>query len=64
VNKISKVMLSLGQLVADLSSWRPRFNPRPVRVRLVMDRVTLGEVWLWVLTFSLVCIILPNLHSQ
>ena len=33
-------------LVDGLSPWRPRFDPRPVHVGFVVDKVTLGQVFL------------------
>jgi hypothetical protein len=36
----------LWQLVASLSPQRPRFEPRLVRVGFVVDKVTLGQVFL------------------
>jgi hypothetical protein len=32
------------QLVADLSMVRPSFNPRPIHVGFVVDKVALGEL--------------------
>ena len=35
--------------VADLSSWTPGFDPRPAKIRFVMGKVELGQVFLHVL---------------
>jgi hypothetical protein len=40
-------------LITGLSLWRLRFNPSPVCVRLVADKVVLGHVFLPVLFFFL-----------
>jgi hypothetical protein len=48
----------LRRLVTDLLSGRPGFNPRSGLVRSVVDKVTLGQVFLRVLRFFPVSIIL------
>jgi len=55
----------LRWLVARLVSWRPGFNPRPVHVEFVIDRVALGQVFLSA-SFSDVCIIpsMVDIHSS
>jgi hypothetical protein len=45
----------LRQLVAGLSPWKPGFVPRSVHVEFVMHRVTLRQVFLWVLHFTSSC---------
>jgi len=40
---------SLSWLDYSLLPYRPRFNPRPVHVGFVVDKVTLGQVFLQVL---------------
>ena len=57
-------MPSLRRLVAGFSPRRPVFNPRPVDVRFVMDKMTMGQVLLQVLRFSPVSIIPPILHTH
>jgi len=42
----------------------PRFNPRPVQKRLVVDTVVVRQVFLQVLQFSLVSIMPPMLHTH
>lgn len=37
------------QLVTSLSPWRTRFDPRPVHVEFVVDKVVVGQVFLSVL---------------
>jgi len=46
-----------------LPPWRPGFDPGPVRVRFVVDKVALGQAVLRVLRFSPV-IILPIFHTH
>jgi len=41
----------LRQLFASLSPWRPGFNPRSVQVGFLVERVTLGQVFVPVLQF-------------
>jgi hypothetical protein len=50
----------LRQLFSDLLG----FDPRPVHVRSVVDKVTLGQVFLQVLRFHPVSIIQPMLHTH
>jgi hypothetical protein len=52
------------RLVADLSLRSPRFIPRAVYVKLVMNEVELGQVFLQVLLFCLVHVIPPKLYSN
>jgi hypothetical protein len=49
----SKAMSWLRWLVAGLSLWRPGFVPGSAHVGFVLDRVSLGQVFLWILQFSL-----------
>lgn len=51
-------MPGFKRLVADLSVWRPRFDPRPVHVRTVLVKVALGQV------YSLISIIPPTTHTH
>jgi len=37
----------LERLLADLPPRRPPFNPRSVKVTFVVDKVTMGQVFLW-----------------
>jgi hypothetical protein len=53
---LSKAVLRLMQLVACLSLWRPRFNPRPIQGGFVVRKVALEEVSL--------SIIAPMLHMS
>ena len=46
-----------------LSPWRPGFDPGPVRLRLMVDKVALGQVVPRVLRFSPV-IIPPVFHTH
>jgi hypothetical protein len=52
------------RLVVGLSSRKPEFNPRPVYVRYVVNRVALGYVSVLLLCFSPVSIIAPMAHSH
>jgi hypothetical protein len=54
----------LRQLVAGLSPRRPGLDPGSVHVGFVVDKVTLGQVFLRVLRFSPVSFILPVLHYK
>jgi hypothetical protein len=47
-----------------LSPWRPRFYPRTVRVRSVVDKLALGQVFLPVIRFSFVSIIPPMIDTH
>ena len=47
-----------------LSSRRAGFNSRPVRMRFLMDKVSLGHGFLLVFPFSPVSIITPMLHTH
>jgi len=48
---------AMAQVVSHrLSSWRPGFDPGPVRVRFMIYKVALGQVFLRVLRFSPVII--------
>jgi hypothetical protein len=51
----------LKRLVAGLSSWRPRFAPVSVHVKIVVDTVALGQISFRLLRFSPVNIIPPSL---
>lgn len=52
------------RLVADLSLQSPRLIPRAVYVKLVMNKVALGKVFLQVLLFCPVRVIPPKLSSN
>jgi hypothetical protein len=52
------------RLVSDLSPRKPGFDPRSVHVRLVVDKVALGQVFLRVRPFSPVSVIPPMLHTD
>jgi hypothetical protein len=52
------------RLVTSLSKRRPRFAPRLVHVGSIVDKVALGQVYLWVLHFPPVSIILPLFHNH
>jgi hypothetical protein len=55
----------LRRLVADLPQRRIVFEPGSVHVGFVVDKVALGQVFLWVLRFSSVSIIIqPGLHTH
>ena len=43
-----------------MSLQRPGFDPRPVRVRFVVDKVAQGQVFCEVFRFFPVCITLPS----
>jgi hypothetical protein len=58
-NIVSQVMPSLRRIVADLSLLRPRFAPRSVHMRLVVDKIALRQVCLWALWFYPVIIVSP-----
>jgi len=47
----------LKELVAYVSLRRPEFYPRPVCVGFVVDKVTLWQVFLWILQFSMVSLL-------
>jgi hypothetical protein len=51
----------LRQLIVGLSPWKPRFTPRSVHVGFVIDKVTLGCVFLQVFQFSPIGIIPSSL---
>jgi hypothetical protein len=52
------------RLVAGLSSRRPQFNPRPVHVRFVVNKVALGYISVLILFSSPVSITAPTAHSH
>jgi len=55
-DRVSHVILAmpwLRQLVASLSLWRPRFDPRLRYVRFVVDGVALGHIFVQLHLFSL-----------
>jgi hypothetical protein len=52
----------LRQIVITLETWRYRFNPRPVHMGFLVDRVVLGQVFLQILQSSHVRIIPPMFH--
>jgi hypothetical protein len=49
----------LRQLVADLSTWRPGFEPGSVHMGFVVDKVALGQIFLRVLRHPPVNIVPP-----
>jgi hypothetical protein len=64
---VSHVILAiawLGQLVASLLLWRPRFDPRLRYVRFVVAGVALGHIFVQLLVFFLVSFDLPMLCSH
>lgn len=52
------------RLIVGLSSRRTEFNPRPVYVRFVVNRVALGYVSILLLCFFPVSITAPMAHSH
>jgi hypothetical protein len=54
----------LRRLVAGLSPRRPGFNPGPVHVGFMVDKVALGQVFLRVLRLSPVNLFPPVLHEN
>jgi hypothetical protein len=40
-----QTVLWLRRLIADLSTWRPGFDPTPMHVRFVVDKVELGPAF-------------------
>jgi hypothetical protein len=58
----SRAPIVYRRLAAGLPPWRPGFNHRSVHVGFVVDKVTLGQVFLQVLRFSPVNFIPPVLH--
>ena len=50
-------------VVAGLSLRRPRFDPRPVRVKYVVDELALGRIRLPVLLLCPVGVITPVVHT-
>ena len=52
----------LRRSVSGLSPWRLGFHPKSFHVRLVVDKVALGQFFLRVLRFSPVSTISPVLH--
>jgi hypothetical protein len=57
--KIGRVMV---RIVMSPHRWRPRFDHRSLCVGFVVDKVALGQVFLWVLWFSPLSVIPPVLH--
>jgi hypothetical protein len=55
---------SLRLLFASVLPRKPRFDPRSVHVRFVMDKMAVGQVSVQVLCFSLVSIIPPMFHTH
>jgi hypothetical protein len=49
----------LRQLVVRLLLWMPRFNPRSVYIRFMVEKVALWHVFLWLFQFYSVSIIPP-----
>jgi hypothetical protein len=66
INQAFKALFlrSCGRLVAGLSPWKPRFDPRPVHVEFVVGKMVLRQGFLGLLRFSLVRIILPMSNTQ
>ena len=65
INIIKKLAVSwLRQLVAGLLLRRPGLNPKPFHVRVVVDKVALGQAFVRVLQFPPVRIIPPMLHTH
>jgi len=62
VSGFEMALLWFRWLAASLLLRRTGFDPRSIHVRFVVDKVTLGQVILWILQFSLVIIIPPILH--
>jgi hypothetical protein len=60
--KLSWAVPWLGRLAAGLPPRRPGFDPGSVHVGFVVDKVTLGQVFLRVLRLSRVNFIRPLLH--
>ena len=54
----------LKWLVTDLSPQRPGTNPRLVYMWFLLDRLALGQVFLWVFWFLSVSIFLSMLHTR
>jgi hypothetical protein len=54
----------LRPLVASLFTQRPLFNPGPVHVTFLVDRVALGQIFLQILPFSPVGFFLPVLIAR
>jgi hypothetical protein len=54
----------LRRLVGGLSPRRPGFDPRPVRGRFVVDRLSLGQVFLRIIRFLRVSIIPSMFHTH
>jgi hypothetical protein len=54
----------LGGLVADISSRKPRCQPEPVHVRLVVDKRVLLQILLSALRLPAVDVIPPNLNTR
>jgi hypothetical protein len=52
------------QIFSGLSPRRPQFDPGPLYVRFVVDKVALGQIFLIVLRISPVSIISPVLHTH
>ena len=62
LNGIMTPLPRLSRLVAGLSSRRPGFDPKPVHVGFLVDKVAFGQVFPRVLRFSHVNFIPPVLH--
>jgi hypothetical protein len=54
----------LRQLVSGLSSRIPVIDLRSFHVGFVVEKMTVGQVFLWVLRYYPVIIILPTLHTH
>jgi hypothetical protein len=62
-NVCNRAVAWLRSLVAGFSPRRPGFAPGSIHVGFVVDKVTLGQVFLRVLRFSPVNIIPPSLSK-
>jgi len=54
----------MDHTVAGFSSRRHGFDTRPVRVGYVVNKVALGQVFVWILRFPLISIIPPMLRRN
>ena len=62
-SSLQAVPMGLGRLAVGLSPRRPVFDPGPVHVRFMVDKVALGQGFLWVLRFCHVDNIPPMLRT-
>jgi hypothetical protein len=61
---VRQTMPWLRWSVASLSQQSSRFDPKPVHMRFVVDRVALPQVFLPLLQFSPASVIPPMLHAH